>query len=106
VQHLLWYLLECFPTLKDLGCSTFKGKPNCLRKIVIFNLNLVCRYYWKVWAPLVTFLIPSIIPWYFWNEKYSVCWHACNMLRVCISLHGASSVNSAAHKWGTKPYDK
>lgn len=55
--------------------------------------------------PLIAFVIPTLIPWYFWNEDLMVSWYAC-VFRYTWSLHGTWLVNSAAHIYGMKPYDK
>lgn len=55
--------------------------------------------------PLFTFVIPTLIPYYFWNENIWYAWYV-NIFRYVLQLHGTWSVNSAAHLFGTKPYDK
>jgi stearoyl-CoA desaturase (delta-9 desaturase) len=57
-------------------------------------------------APVIAFLMPATVPWYFWNERFEVSWYVCNMLRYFLTLHGTCLVNSAAHIFGTRPYDK
>lgn len=42
---------------------------------------------------------------YFWGETLNNSWHIA-LLRYLLNLHVAFLVNSAAHYWGTKPYDK
>ncbi|XP_033225912.1 uncharacterized protein LOC117178597 [Belonocnema kinseyi] len=51
------------------------------------------------------FIIPTILPVYFWNEDW---YHAilATIARYAFSLNATWSVNSAAHIWGAKPYDK
>lgn len=63
------------------------------------------RYYlWLV--PLVTFLIPSYIPYWLWQERFWYSFVVVGVTRYMVSLHFTWLVNSAAHIWGTKPYDK
>lgn len=42
---------------------------------------------------------------YFWEETFVNAWHL-NMLRYCLNLNFTFLVNSAAHLYGYKPYDK
>ncbi|CAH1990711.1 unnamed protein product [Acanthoscelides obtectus] len=50
-------------------------------------------------------MIPAHIPWYFWGENWWVTWYV-TIFRYTLSLNFTWLVNSAAHIWGTKPYDK
>ncbi|RZC40362.1 hypothetical protein BDFB_013916, partial [Asbolus verrucosus] len=61
--------------------------------------------YYVILSPILCFALPTLIPWYFWNENIVKCFCFC-VLRYLFSLHGTWLVNSAAHIWGTKPYDK
>lgn len=56
--------------------------------------------------PLLSFGIPAFLPWYLTGETFANSWYVGSMLRYTISLHSTWLVNSAAHIWGTKPYDK
>jgi stearoyl-CoA desaturase (delta-9 desaturase) len=63
----------------------------------------------KYYIPLVLticFFIPTIVPPYFWGEKSSTAWYFAAMFRYCATLHCTWLVNSAAHLWGPRPYDK
>ncbi|XP_049878954.1 acyl-CoA Delta(11) desaturase-like [Pectinophora gossypiella] len=54
---------------------------------------------------LLAFLLPIIIPVYLWSENIYTAWHF-NIFRVTITYHCIFFVNSIAHKWGMRPYDK
>ncbi|CAG9785488.1 unnamed protein product [Diatraea saccharalis] len=56
--------------------------------------------------PLLCFIIPAAIPIYFWNEDPWTSWYIAAIWRYTLSLHFTWLVNSAAHIWGNKPYDK
>ncbi|KAK4883051.1 hypothetical protein RN001_006370 [Aquatica leii] len=47
-----------------------------------------------------------IHPVVFWNENAWISWYAAGIFRYTISLNFTWLVNSAAHIWGTKSYDK
>lgn len=54
---------------------------------------------------LVCFILPTLIPMYCWEESFNNAWHI-TMLRYVLNLNITFLVNSAAHMWGYKPYDK
>ncbi|KAK0169477.1 hypothetical protein PV328_011990 [Microctonus aethiopoides] len=56
--------------------------------------------------PLICFILPSIPPVYFWNETYLNAYFVPVLLRYVWVLHMTWLVNSAAHFFGGKPYDK
>uniref|UniRef100_T1HR83 FA_desaturase domain-containing protein n=1 Tax=Rhodnius prolixus TaxID=13249 RepID=T1HR83_RHOPR len=64
------------------------------------------RKYYTIIMPILCFLIPTVVPVYLWNESWSSSWYIAGVLRYTLSLNGTWLVNSAAHIWGTKPYDK
>lgn len=66
---------------------------------------LICRYYLLL-MPLFCFVLPTFIPAYFWGEDPWKAWYFCALARYALVLHGTWSVNSAAHMWGNRPYDK
>lgn len=53
---------------------------------------------------IVTFILPTLAPWYFWNESLVTAFFV-NIFRHALSVHQTSLVNSAAHIFGTRPYD-
>lgn len=54
---------------------------------------------------MICFVLPTIIPMYFWGETLNNAWHI-TMLRYVFSLNSIFLVNSAAHLYGYRPYDK
>lgn len=54
---------------------------------------------------MMCFGLPTLIPVLFWAEGWSNSWHI-NMLRYVTNLNVTFMVNSFAHIWGNKPYDK
>ena len=55
---------------------------------------------------LLCFVLPTVIPWYFWGEDPWRAYFVCGMLRYTLSLHFTWLVNSVAHLLGNKPYDQ
>lgn len=54
---------------------------------------------------LLCFVLPTFIPVIFFNESFVVALHA-NIFRYVWVLNSTWSVNSAAHIWGMKPFNK
>ncbi|UXI14480.1 hypothetical protein NH340_JMT00423 [Sarcoptes scabiei] len=68
----------------------------------------VVRFQHRFYLPLVgiiTFLLPTLIPWYFWSESLSIAFFV-NIFRHLLSVHQTSLVNSAAHIFGSRPYNQ
>ncbi len=53
---------------------------------------------------MANFVIPIVLGHYC-GESFTVLWHG-NIYRYLIMLHLVWMVNSVAHIWGEKPYDK
>ncbi|CAF4815178.1 unnamed protein product [Pieris macdunnoughi] len=94
-SHLGWLLVKRHPEVKRRGMFTD------MRDV---NANPVLR--WAVpFIGSICFIIPTLIPMYFWNEGLNVAWHL-SLLRYVASLHQTLLGNSYAHFAGTRPYDK
>lgn len=69
----------------------------------------IVRFQRRFYIPLVIVcwgIIPTLIPYYCFNETL---WHSflgCVCFRYVYVLHCTWLVNSAAHLWGHRPYDK
>ncbi|XP_023308767.1 acyl-CoA Delta-9 desaturase-like [Lucilia cuprina] len=99
-SHIGWLLCKKHPEVKAKG----KGVDmSDLRndKIIMFQ-----KKYYMILMPLLCFLLPTIIPMYGWNESFINSWFVATMFRWCFVLNVTWLVNSAAHKFGGKPYDK
>ncbi|KAI5756069.1 hypothetical protein M8J77_021776 [Diaphorina citri] len=99
-SHMGWLMVRKHPDVKRRGATVDLSD---LEKdwVVMFQ-----KKYYLILMPIFCFLIPPLIPWYFWNEKWTNAWYVCALLRYTVSLHGTWLVNSAAHIWGMRPYDK
>jgi stearoyl-CoA desaturase (Delta-9 desaturase) len=56
--------------------------------------------------PLSCFILPTAIPVYLWGESWTTAFFVAALFRYTFILNVTWLVNSAAHKWGDKPYDK
>lgn len=52
------------------------------------------------------FFVPMFVPWYLWGESLWVAYFIPALLRYTLVLNATWLVNSAAHMWGNRPYDK
>ncbi|XP_031334554.1 acyl-CoA Delta(11) desaturase-like isoform X1 [Photinus pyralis] len=99
-SHIGWLMLKKHPDVKIKGrtvdMSDMEGD-----QVIQFQ-----KKYYPVLVPLLAFILPAFVPWYFWGENGWVSWYTAGIFRYCFSLNSTWLVNSAAHIWGTKPYDK
>ncbi|CAD1471199.1 unnamed protein product, partial [Heterotrigona itama] len=98
-SHIGWLLLRKHPDVMKKGATVdmtdLERDP-----IVLWQKRL-----YILLVPLICFILPVLIPCYFWNETLFNSWYS-TLLRYTLSLNGTWLVNSAAHIWGYKPYDK
>nr|KAF6388732.1 stearoyl-CoA desaturase 5 [Myotis myotis] len=64
------------------------------------------RKYYKISVVLMCFVVPTLVPWYIWGESLWNSYFLASILRYAISLNVTWLVNSAAHMYGNRPYDK
>lgn len=99
-SHIGWLLCRKHPDVKEAGkkldISDLKADP---------VLDFQQKYY-LILMPILCFLIPTMIPIYCWGESLRNAWFVATMFRYTFILNVTWCVNSAAHKWGDKPYDK
>ena len=98
--HMGWLMLERHPEVlrrrKETDVTDLQDNP-----IVSFQ----CRHY-AAMCILFSVLMPTLVPWYFWGENIYVAFFVAFALRYALTLHQTFLVNSAAHIWGGRPYDK
>ncbi|KAH9412455.1 hypothetical protein DERP_011040 [Dermatophagoides pteronyssinus] len=98
--HMGWLLVKKQNDVK------IKGKNIDLSDIWA---DPIVRFQRRFYIPLVIIcwgIIPTLIPYYCFNETL---WHSflgCVCFRYVYVLHCTWLVNSAAHLWGHRPYDK
>lgn len=69
----------------------------------------VVQFHQKYFIPLkviLCFILPTMVPIYFWGEEFHLAFITQCLFRYVSSLNFTWSVNSAAHMFGTRPYDK
>nr|XP_039265588.1 stearoyl-CoA desaturase 5-like [Styela clava]XP_039265590.1 stearoyl-CoA desaturase 5-like [Styela clava] len=97
--HIGWLMVRKHPDVIR------KGKNIPLNDLLDDPVIAFQRKYFLLLAPLCCFIIPSIIPWYFWGETL---WngYCMSVLRYCCVLNITWTVNSFAHLFGDRPYDR
>ncbi|XP_012524226.1 (11Z)-hexadec-11-enoyl-CoA conjugase [Monomorium pharaonis] len=98
-SHIGWLLIRKHPDVMIKGatidCSDLDRDP-----IVAFQ-----KKWYMYLMPLCCFVIPTLVPWLAWDESLWYSWHLA-VYRYCMSLNSTWTINSIAHMWGMKPYDK
>lgn len=99
-SHVGWLLCRKHEAVKEAGkkldLSDLKADP---------VLRFQAKYY-LILMPIFCFIIPTLIPMYCWGESFANSFFVATMFRYTFILNVTWLVNSAAHKWGDKPYDK
>lgn len=63
------------------------------------------RHFWWLSVVLNVYL-PTMVPVWLWGERFWTSFVFSFMIRYLITLHGTWLVNSAAHYYGSRPYDQ
>jgi stearoyl-CoA desaturase (delta-9 desaturase) len=98
-SHCGWLMCRKHPEVKEKGkqidMSDLLNDPVCAmqRKFYLPSVVLFC------------FVLPTVIPVYFWGESAWNAYFICAMLRYIAALNVTWTVNSVAHLWGNRPYD-
>lgn len=98
--HVGWLLCKKHPDVLRRGKTV--DVSDLLEDPIVF-------YQRKFYAPLALifcFIIPAVVPWYFWNESLITAFFVASIARYVITLNITWLVNSAGHLWGSHPYDK
>lgn len=98
--HVGWLLVRKHPDVIE------KGKKLELSDLKNDEIVMFQRRYYKTSVVLLCFMLPTLVPWYFWGESMSVAYFVPCLLRYAIVLNATWLVNSAAHMWGNRPYDQ
>jgi stearoyl-CoA desaturase (delta-9 desaturase) len=95
-----WLLVRKHPEVlkrgKTLDLSDLYGQ-----KMLVFQ-----RRYYPYLVVLLCFVMPTVVPMYLWGEGFMAAFTTAALLRYCYGLHVTWCVNSIAHLYGPKPYDK
>ncbi|XP_017000387.2 acyl-CoA Delta-9 desaturase [Drosophila takahashii] len=99
-SHVGWLLCKKHPDVKE------KGKSLDLSDLRADPILMFQRKHYFMLMPLACFVMPTVIPMVCWEESLACSWFVATMFRWCFQLNMTWLVNSAAHKFGGRPYDK
>ncbi|XP_055371723.1 acyl-CoA Delta-9 desaturase-like [Condylostylus longicornis] len=99
-SHVGWLLCKKHPEVKE------KGKGLDLSDLYNDPILMFQKKHYMILMPIGCFILPTFIPCYFWGETFANSWFVATMFRYTFTLNVTWLVNSAAHKFGGKPYDK
>lgn len=98
-SHIGWLLVKKHPDIKAKGhnvdMSDLWADP-----VLRFQ-----KTHYLVLMPFACFILPTIIPM-LWGESMWNAYFVCALFRYSFVLNVTWLVNSAAHKFGDKPYDR
>ncbi|KAK0399266.1 hypothetical protein QR680_002967 [Steinernema hermaphroditum] len=98
-SHMGWLLVRKHPKITE------KGKKLDLSDL--FN-DPILTFQRKYYLPLVAlscFLLPTWVAVWGWGENALVGLYTVALFRYCWTLHATWFINSAAHRFGYRPYD-
>jgi len=98
--HCGWLLVKKDPAVVKAG-NSIPLDDLLADPVVTFQMKV--NPWWNL---LWCFVIPAVVPWYYWNESFWAGFLVCGALRYALVLHATWMVNSIAHKVGYRPYDK
>ncbi|XP_056020333.1 acyl-CoA desaturase-like isoform X1 [Ostrea edulis] len=98
--HVGWLLVRKHPDVME------KGKGLDFSDLYADQIVMLQRRFYRPLSLIMCFAVPSAVPWCFWGESLWNSYFLAAILRYCVLLNATWSVNSFAHLWGTRPYDK
>ena len=94
-----WLLVKKHPEVgrrgKTISLDDLKADP-----IVMFQRRWYAPMVLLIWG-----LLPTLVPWYFWDEPLHECLLCCVFTRYVLSVNLTWLTNSWAHLYGSRPYD-
>lgn len=99
-SHVGWLLVKKHPEVLE------KGKTVDLSDLLA---DPVVRFQRKYYMPLVIllcFVLPTAIPMMFWEENFKNSFFIATILRYMTTVNSTLLINSVAHRWGNRPYDR
>ncbi|KAK7867624.1 hypothetical protein R5R35_014818 [Gryllus longicercus] len=98
-SHVGWLMVKKHPEVVRRG-QTVDMSDVLADPVVQFQRKHHLKMFY-----VLCFLIPTVVPVYFWNEDWMASFCAC-MARWVIGVNFVWSVNSAAHLYGGHPFNK
>lgn len=99
-SHIGWLILEphpsCLKELKSVDLSDLRAD-----KAIMFQEHNFFKLFF-----IFVIIIPTLVPYLIWNESLWAAYWICVVMRFCINLNNAFTINSIGHSVGKRPYDK
>ncbi|XP_065215077.1 acyl-CoA Delta-9 desaturase-like [Planococcus citri] len=99
-SHIGWLTMKRHPAVLQ------KGKSIDMSDVISDPVVEFSEKHFEVLRIVFGFLIPLVIPVYFWNESWYWAIISQVFMRYVFSLNITWGVNSFAHMYGNRPYDK
>uniref|UniRef100_A0A1B0CZP4 Fatty acid desaturase domain-containing protein n=1 Tax=Phlebotomus papatasi TaxID=29031 RepID=A0A1B0CZP4_PHLPP len=99
-SHVGWLMSKKHPKVIEIG----KGID--MSDIEADSWIMFQKKYFLLIYSLISIVVPTIIPILLWNEDPIRSFIVCYVTRTTIGLNFTWFVNSLAHLYGTRPYDK
>lgn len=98
--HIGWLVVRKHPDVikrgQQIDLSDLEADPIVMWQHKHYLLSII----------VCCFTLPALVPYLFWGESLYNAFCICSLLRWIITLHSTWLINSAAHMWGDRPYDK
>lgn len=98
-SHMGWLLIKKHPKVIEAGKKL--DMSDIEQDRVVSFQKAVDPWF----SMFMSFVLPSIIASYGWNESIAASYFVAGALRYCCTLHFTWLVNSFAHFYGNRPYD-
>ncbi|XP_056637931.1 acyl-CoA Delta-9 desaturase-like [Diorhabda sublineata] len=99
-SHVGWLLSKKHPLVKE------KGKTIDMSDLEADYLVMFQKRWIFVLFPMISVVFPTAVPMYLWNETFRNSFLISFVLRYVVVLNHTWTVNSLAHIYGNKPFDK
>ncbi|GAB1860120.1 Acyl-delta desaturase [Camponotus japonicus] len=97
-SHIGWLLIHKHPEVLIKG-ATIDCKDLKQDSFIVFQRK------WYTYLLMSWLILSTLISCWTWNETLLCAWHLA-ICMICLNLHMTFTINSIAHKWGTRPYNK
>lgn len=99
-SHMGWLMVKKHPDVAR------KGAQIDLSDLYADPLLVFQRKHYPILVLLACFVLPTAVPVFLWGESAVFAFLTAAMFRYALSLHVTWCINSIAHVFGTRPYDR
>lgn len=98
--HIGWWMLKKHPDVLKMG-KKLNHKDLDDEPLIVWQKKL----YFPLFL-LISVVFPTLIPYYLWNEDIVISFFMSAVLRTIVVVHHLFTVNSIAHIFGIRPYNR